>query len=70
MDMPHEEKYMKTKRPTIHEIEAFMEEDADNHIEILPNGECRILGGSSKMETKNRKPITMRENLGGEYCNV
>ena len=44
-----------------------MDEEEDSPIEILPNGEVRALGGSDAAESGYRKPITMREDLGGEY---
>ena len=56
-----------SKKPTIHELEAILEQEEDSPIEILPNGEVRALGGSDALERGNRKPITMREDLGGEY---
>ena len=55
------------KKPTIHELEAILDEEEDTPIEILPNGEVRASGGSAPAERGFRKPITMRENLGGEY---
>ena len=55
------------KKPTIHELEAILDEEEDTLIEILPNGEVRALGDSDAQELGNRKPITMREDLGGEY---
>lgn len=54
-----------TPRPTIHELEAILEEEEDTPIEILPNGEVRALDGSDFSERGGRKPITMREDLGG-----
>ncbi len=57
------------KKPTIHELEAILDEEEDSPIEILPNGEVRALGGSDALERGYRKPITMREDLGGEYSN-
>ena len=57
-----------SRKPTIHELEAILEDEEDMPIEILPNGEVRALGGSDLSETGFRKPITMREDLGGEYC--
>lgn len=59
-----------TKKPTIHELEAILEQEEDSPIEILPNGEVRALGGSDAPERGFRKPITMREDLGGEYSIV
>ena len=55
------------RKPTIHELEAILDEEEDSPIEILPNGEVRALGGSDDAESGYSKPITMRENLGGEY---
>ena len=40
-------------------------DDWESVIEILPNGEIRTEGGSKKSGIK--KPLTLRENLGGEY---
>jgi hypothetical protein len=37
----------------------------ESTIEILPNGEIRRKGDSDKLGIK---PLTMRENLGGEYA--
>jgi hypothetical protein len=53
-------------KPTIHELEAILDAEEDTPIEILPNGEIRALGKGSK-ELGGRKPLTMREDLGGEY---
>lgn len=57
------------KKPTIHELEVILDEEEDSPIEILPNGEVRVVGGSDPLERGFRKPITMREDLGGEYSN-
>ena len=56
-----------SQKPTIHELEAILDEEEDSPVEILPNGEIRAVGGSDAVERGYRKPITMRENLGGEY---
>ena len=56
-----------SKKPTIYELEAILNEEEDSPIEILPNGEVRPLYGSDAAERGYRKPITMREDLGGEY---
>jgi hypothetical protein len=55
------------RRPTIDELERILQSEEDTAIEILPNGEIRELGSSEKTD---RKPLTMRENLGGEYAGV
>lgn len=52
---------------TIAEIEAILDKDDDIEIEILPNGEVRARGESVVEDLGERKPLTWRENLGGEY---
>jgi hypothetical protein len=54
-------------RPTIADLEAILDREEQVEIEILPNGEVRALGDSTAAERGGRKPLTMRENLGGEY---
>lgn len=51
------------RRISIAELEAILQREDDVAIEILPNGEIRETG---QVQT-GRKPLTMRENLGGEY---
>ena len=58
---------MVSKRPTIAELEAILEQEEEVPIDILPNGEVRARGTTSPTELSGRKPLTMRENLGGEY---
>jgi hypothetical protein len=53
-------------RPTIADLEAILDREEQVEIEILPNGEVRAVGDSTT-ERGGRKPLTMRENLGGEY---
>jgi hypothetical protein len=57
-------------RPTIAELEAILDKEEDVEIEILPNGEVRAKGQSSLQELGGRKPLTMREDLGGEYSGL
>lgn len=54
-------------RPTIAQLEAILESEEEVEIEILPNGEVRAKGQTSAQELGGRKPLTMREDLGGEY---
>ncbi len=49
------------------QLEHLLESEEDNEIEILPNGEIRAVGGSDPAERGFKKPLTMREDLGGEY---
>lgn len=57
---------MSTK-PTIEELEAILDMEEDVPIEILPNGEIRAQGQTSSSELSGKKPLTMQEDLGGEY---
>jgi len=54
-------------RPSIAELEQILQREAQVEIEILPNGEVRAKDSTSAAERGNRKPLTMREDLGGEY---
>jgi len=52
-----------SKRMSIDELQRLLERDDEVMLEILPNGEIR-----QGAETTNiAKPLTLRENLGGEY---
>lgn len=55
-------------KPTIAELEAILDNEEATEIEILPNGEVRAKGQASAQDRGNRKPLTMREDLGGEYA--
>ena len=50
------------KRPTIAELKAMLNSEETHDIKILPNGEIRAV-----KRNKKRKPLTLRENIGGEY---
>ena len=54
-------------RPTIAQLEQILEKEEEVEIDILPNGEVRAKNQTSEVELGGRKPLTMRENLGGEY---
>jgi hypothetical protein len=58
------------QKPTIRQLEEILDREEDTPIEILPNGEIRAKGGSSPAELGGRKPLTMREDLGGEYGSI
>lgn len=53
------------RKPTTTELEVILDQEEDVPIEILPNGEVRAAGKPTK-----KRPITLRENLGGEYAKV
>ena len=55
------------RKPTIRELEQLLDSEEDTPIEILPNGEIRERGGSDEAERRFKKPLTLREDLGGEY---
>ncbi len=56
------------RKPTIDELERLLQNEEDVPVEILPNGEIRAKGATSSSELQGKKPITMKEQLGGEYC--
>ena len=56
------------RRPSISELEAILEREDEVEIEILPSGEIRALDDTTSAERGGRKPLTMREDLGGEYA--
>jgi hypothetical protein len=58
----------RTIRPTIDELEALLNSDDDVEIEIMPNGEIRERLADGTSHVTGRKPLTMRDNLGGEYA--
>jgi len=55
------------QKPTIQELEAILDREEEVPIEILPNGEIRATGQTDRSETGGKTPLTMREDLGGEY---
>ena len=52
------------RKPTIEDLERILNHDADIPFEILPNGQIVEVEGRSV----EAKPLTFRENLGGEYA--
>lgn len=54
-----------SNKPTIAELEKILNSDDETPLEILPNGEIRSVSKSKR--NKKIKPLTMREDLGGEY---
>lgn len=57
----------KKRKPTIEELERILNNDEEESMEILPNGEIRAVSKRSS-KSKIQPPLTFRENLGGEYC--
>ena len=55
------------RKPSIEELEQLLKSEEDTPIQILPNGEIRAVGQVSPLELGTKKPLTMKENLGGEY---
>lgn len=51
----------------IDQLERLLNNEEDTPIQILPNGEIREVGQITQAEMGNKKPLTMKENLGGEY---
>ena len=58
-------------KPTIDELKAILERDEDEAFQILPNVEIRPVNEfNNRRISGGRKPITLREDLGGEYGQV
>jgi len=53
--------------PSIDDLERLLKSEEDTPIQILPNGEIRQVGQATASEMGSKKPLTMKENLGGEY---
>jgi hypothetical protein len=56
-----------TQQSKIDELERLLNSEQDTPIQILPNGEIRQLGQATASDVGSKKPLTMKENLGGEY---
>jgi hypothetical protein len=56
-----------SQQSKIDELERLLNSEEDIPIQILPNGEIRQAGDATSSELGNKKPLTMKENLGGEY---
>ena len=54
-------------KPTIQELEALLNSEEETPIQILPNGEIRAIGQPNSADLAGKKPLTMKEDLGGEY---
>lgn len=54
-------------KPTIQELEALLKSEEETPIQILPNGEIRAVGQEPSASLAGKKPVTMKEDLGGEY---
>lgn len=57
----------KHRKLTIAQLEELLEAEEEKEIEILPNGEIVVSGSSEKL---NIKPLTYKEQLGGEYADL
>lgn len=55
------------QKSRIDELERLLNSEEDTPIQILPNGEIREVGQATATDMGTKKPLTMRENLGGEY---
>jgi hypothetical protein len=58
------------KKLSLEELEAVLNSEEETPIQILPNGEIREVGQASAAEVGMKKPLTMREDLGGEYGEI
>jgi hypothetical protein len=56
-----------SQQSKIDELARLLNSEEDTPIQILPNGEIREIGSATSADMGNKKPLTMKENLGGEY---
>jgi hypothetical protein len=56
-----------SQQSKIDELERLLNSEEETPIQILPNGEIREIGRAAAADVGNKKPLTMKENLGGEY---
>ena len=56
-----------SQQSKIDELERLLNSEEDTPIQILPNGEIREVGRATSADMGTKKPLTMKENLGGEY---
>jgi hypothetical protein len=54
------------QRMSIGDLEKLLNSETQDEFEILPDGTIMQLSKGRRRNTK-RKPVTMKENLGGEY---
>ena len=54
-------------RTPIQDLEQILNDEEETPIHILPNGEIRREGQTGGVDLGARKPLTLKENLGGEY---
>jgi hypothetical protein len=59
-----------SKKPTIDELEKILNSEEETLIQIMPNGEVRQASQTTSTELAGKKPLTFKENLGGEYSAV
>jgi hypothetical protein len=56
-----------TQESKIDALQRLLNSEEDTPIQILPNGEIKEIGHQTAADVGNKKPLTMKENLGGEY---
>lgn len=56
-----------SQKSKIDELEQLLNSEEEVPIDILPNGEIKPRGQATSSDLGGRKPLTMKENLGGEY---
>lgn len=56
-----------SQKSKIDELERLLNSEEDTPIQILPNGEIKAVGRATPADMGTKQPLTMKENLGGEY---
>lgn len=59
-----EQMEQKTK---IQELERILNSEEETPVRILPNGDIAPANQTSGVDLGAKRPLTMKENLGGEY---
>lgn len=61
------DEHLAEEKPSIRELEAMIDREGSSVLEILPNGDI-VRRRSRESGNVEIKPITFRQNLGGEYA--
>lgn len=55
------------KKPTIASLEALLKDEETTPLHIMSNGEVKAFT-KKQLKAMKSKPITLKEDLGGEYA--
>jgi len=55
------------QKTKIQELERILNSEEETPVRILPNGDIAPANQTSGVDLGEKRPLTMKENLGGEY---